>query len=73
MRFDLNGEWLMTDVLGEKTTGRIPGSVYSFLLDAGKMEDPYAFFAEDPGRIIIIRIQEPAYFTGPVVPDPGCS
>ena len=41
MRFDLNGEWLMTDALGEKTTGRIPGSVYSFLLDAGKMEDPY--------------------------------
>ena len=26
---------------GSRTEGKIPGSVYSFLLDAGKMEDPY--------------------------------
>ena len=26
---------------GSRTEGKIPGSVYSFLLDAGKMEDPF--------------------------------
>ncbi len=31
----------MEDPNREVTQGQIPGSVYSFLLDAGKMEDPY--------------------------------
>ena len=26
---------------GHAVTGQIPGSVYSFLLNAGEMEDPY--------------------------------
>ncbi len=37
----LNGLWAMKSEGGETTEGQIPGSVYSFLLDAGKMEDPY--------------------------------
>ncbi len=37
----LNGTWIMTSGNTEPTPGSIPGSVYSFLLDAGKMEDPY--------------------------------
>ncbi|MBO4411070.1 MAG: glycoside hydrolase family 2 protein [Lachnospiraceae bacterium] len=43
-RFDLNGTWEMTGN-GYCCTGKIPGSVYSFLLDAGLMEDP--FFREN--------------------------
>ena len=38
---DLNGIWTMTDGDGDSLQGQIPGSVYSFLLDAGRMEDPY--------------------------------
>ena len=37
----LNGEWIMEQQNGERTKGQIPGSVYSFLLDAGKMENPH--------------------------------
>ncbi|MCL2079947.1 MAG: glycoside hydrolase family 2 protein [Oscillospiraceae bacterium] len=42
----LNGEWKLEIVGeapygGEKLTAAIPGSVYSALLDAGKMPDPY--------------------------------
>ncbi len=37
----LNGRWSMENSTGERTEGQIPGSVYSFLLEAGKMEDPY--------------------------------
>lgn len=37
----LNGTWKMLQKGGEEVTGQIPGSVYSFLLGAGKMEDPY--------------------------------
>ena len=39
--YTLNGPWEMTSSGGVKTAGTIPGSVYSFLLDAGEMEDPY--------------------------------
>jgi len=38
---NLNGIWTMTDGDGVSLQGTIPGSVYSFLLDAGRMEDPY--------------------------------
>ena len=38
---NLNGQWMMTCDDGERIPGTIPGSVYSFLLDAGRMEDPY--------------------------------
>ena len=57
VRCSLNGQWLMTNETdsswpgkdtgsGKKTaqgsvTGTVPGSVYSFLLEAGRMEDPY--------------------------------
>ena len=56
LRLSLNGQWVMrritnrvSDKEGPKTaecfsdgvSGRIPGSVYSFLLGAGLMEDPY--------------------------------
>ncbi len=39
--WSLNGLWNMTEESGEITSGKVPGSVYSFLLDAGKMENPY--------------------------------
>ena len=39
-RIDLNGIWRMTGN-GFDCTGTVPGSVYSFLLDAGLMEDPF--------------------------------
>ena len=37
----MNGSWKMTCGDGHTVTGQIPGSVYSFLLDAGEMDDPY--------------------------------
>lgn len=37
----LDGEWTLIQQSGDRTKGKIPGSVYSFLLDAGKMEDPF--------------------------------
>ncbi len=40
-KMSLNGTWTMEGPAGEKTAGSIPGSVYSFLLEAGKMEDPF--------------------------------
>ena len=40
-QWSLNGSWKMTCGDGHTVTGQIPGSVYSFLLDAGEMEDPY--------------------------------
>ena len=36
----LNGKWTMTGG-GYEVEGTIPGSLYSFLLDAGLMEDPH--------------------------------
>ena len=36
----LNGTWKMTGA-GYEVEGTVPGSLYSFLLDAGLMEDPY--------------------------------
>ena len=39
--YSLNGLWDLTQEDGRQIQGRIPGSVYSFLLDAGLMEDPY--------------------------------
>ena len=36
----LNGKWKMTDG-GLECEGNVPGSLYSFLLDAGMMDDPY--------------------------------
>ena len=56
LRLSLNGQWVMRKITnrvqdrdGQNTAeriskgvpGEIPGSVYSFLLDAGLMEDPY--------------------------------
>ncbi len=41
IRIRLDGQWLMTDKKGTSVTGNVPGSVYSFLLDAGLMVDPY--------------------------------
>ena len=38
---DLTGQWDMRIANGEWTSGKVPGSVYSFLLGAGKMEDPF--------------------------------
>ncbi len=37
----LNGTWRLLRGNEEVTTGQVPGSVYSFLLSAGRMEDPY--------------------------------
>ena len=37
----LNGIWTMEWPGGDPVKGKVPGSVYSFLLDAGEMEDPY--------------------------------
>ncbi len=40
IEFKLNGIWQMTGA-GYECTGTIPGSVYSFLMNNGLMEDPY--------------------------------
>ena len=40
-KFLLNGIWKMSDSNGKVRKGSIPGSVYSFLLNSGEMEDPY--------------------------------
>ncbi len=37
----LNGIWQMRDAQGVQTKGEVPGSVFSFLLQAGQLEDPY--------------------------------
>ena len=39
-KIDLRGEWQMSGN-GFFVSGKIPGSVYSFLLDAGLMQDPF--------------------------------
>lgn len=39
--YDLAGEWLLTAPEKYACTGQIPGSVYSFLLASGQMDDPY--------------------------------
>ncbi len=39
--WSLNGLWTMTGESGDQIQGQIPGSVYSFMLDADLMEDPY--------------------------------
>ncbi|MBQ2757664.1 MAG: glycoside hydrolase family 2 protein, partial [Clostridia bacterium] len=39
-KISLSGTWRMTGG-GFDLTGKIPGSLFSFLLDAGRMEDPY--------------------------------
>ena len=40
-QYSLNGSWNMAGPDGLEVRGQIPGSVYSFLLDAGRMKDPY--------------------------------
>ena len=40
-RWSLSGQWTMAGGNTGEIPGRIPGSVYSFLLEAGKMEDPF--------------------------------
>ncbi|MEG6612135.1 glycoside hydrolase family 2 protein [Pseudoclostridium thermosuccinogenes] len=40
-KYLLNGIWKMSDAGGKVREGTIPGSVYSFLLNSGEMEDPY--------------------------------
>ncbi len=39
-QLSLNGRWKMTGA-GIECEGNVPGSLYSFLLDAGMMDDPY--------------------------------
>ena len=42
VRCSLNGQWLMrNETASDNVPGTVPGSVYSFLLNAGRMEDPY--------------------------------
>ena len=40
-KWSLNGIWELHRENGETVRGNVPGSVYSFLLDAGKMNDPF--------------------------------
>lgn len=40
-KYMLNGTWLMQSGHDVTCEGKIPGSVYSFMLSAGKLEDPY--------------------------------
>ena len=40
-QIDLAGAWALSVSGNASVAGQIPGSVYSFLLDAGQMEDPY--------------------------------
>ena len=37
----LNGTWCMEGFGSQEVKGEVPGSVYSFLLDAGLMDDPF--------------------------------
>ena len=39
-KFDLNGQWMLNGG-GFSTEGKIPGSVYSFLLDKNLIDDPF--------------------------------
>ncbi len=41
IHYDLAGEWSLTAPEKYACTGQIPGSVYSFLLASGQMDDPY--------------------------------
>lgn len=45
-RMDLSGSWLLSGN-GYNCSGTVPGSVYSFLLEAGLMEDPFFRDNED--------------------------
>ena len=40
-RLSLNGYWIMKKGNSDGVRGKIPGSVYSFLLDAGLLENPH--------------------------------
>lgn len=40
-RFDLAGQWQLTQPAQYACAGTVPGSVYSFLLESGRMQDPY--------------------------------
>ena len=40
-QYSLNGKWNMLGADGLEVSGQIPGSVYSFLIDAGRMKNPY--------------------------------
>ena len=54
--FSLNGTWSLT-VGGEAPVqGRIPGSVYSILLENGKMPDP--FYGEN--ELAALKIMQPS-------------
>lgn len=53
LKLDLNGRWKMKNTLeSEWITGTVPGSVYSDLLKAGKIEDPFYRDNEDKTREI---------------------
>ena len=58
----------MTDSKGSRTEGKIPGSVYSFLLDAKKMADP---FYGDNELAALELMKEDYTFTRTFTADPG--
>ena len=66
--YTLNGIWEMASSGGLRTTGTIPGSVYSFLLDKGLMEDPYV----GDNELAALKLMEEDYsFRRSFVPDAG--
>ena len=83
LRLSLNGQWVMRkstnkvpDKEGQNTAeciskgvhGRIPGSVYSFLLGAGLMEDPYY---RDRELDALQRMEEDYSFSRVFIVDPS--
>ena len=40
-KLDLGGRWELTLSNGTRCSGSVPGSVYSFLLENGQMENPH--------------------------------
>ena len=56
----LNGRWAMRTGDGDPVEGSIPGSVYSFLLDAGRMKDP--FFGDNELEALALMENDYTFF-----------
>ena len=56
----LNGRWAMRTGDGDPVEGTIPGSVYSFLLDAGRMKDP--FFGDNELEALALMENDYTFF-----------
>lgn len=55
-KLDLCGQWRLTRPARYACTGTVPGSVYSFLLASGQMQDPY--YRENELRALTLMEQD---------------